>query len=93
MRCPDEAFRVPAARLIEGDLTGCLNGSDLTVVPLIQCHEADPGMVMVLVVLAPFGSGACMAHRPRQDRRYSAQEERAVIPQRPSFRVTIYSDR
>jgi len=37
-------------RLIEDELTGGVNGVHLAVMHLVRGHEADPGMVMVLVV-------------------------------------------
>src|ERR1019366_7758273 len=46
----DEALRVLTERMIEGELAGCLNGIDLDIVHLIRVHQADPGMVMVLIV-------------------------------------------
>jgi hypothetical protein len=39
-----------AERLVEGDLPRGVNGVDLAMVRLVRGHEADPGMVMVLVV-------------------------------------------
>ena len=39
-----------AERLIERDLPGGVNGVDLAVMHLVRGHQADPGMVMVLVV-------------------------------------------
>src|SRR5580658_6795835 len=46
----DEALRVQTERLIEGELARRVNGVDLSIVHLIRGHEADPGMMMVLVV-------------------------------------------
>jgi hypothetical protein len=46
----DEALRVLPERLVEGELAGRVNGVHLTVMHLVRGHEADPGMVMVLVV-------------------------------------------
>ena len=46
----DEALRVSPERLIEDELAGGVNGVDLAIVHLVRGHEADPGMVMVLVV-------------------------------------------
>jgi len=37
-------------RLIEGDLAGRVDGIDLAIMHLVRRHQADPGMVMVLVV-------------------------------------------
>src|SRR6202051_596113 len=49
-RLVHEASGVFTKRLIEGDLAGGVNGVGLTVVDLVRRHQADPGMVMVLVV-------------------------------------------
>src|SRR5277367_175470 len=46
----DEALRVFTERMIEGDLARRVNGVDLSVVYLIRGHQADPGVVMILVV-------------------------------------------
>src|ERR1019366_985541 len=49
-RFSDEALRVSPERLIEGELAGGVNGIPLALMHLVRGHEADPGMVMVLVV-------------------------------------------
>ena len=49
-RLVHEASGVFTKRLIEGDLTGGVNGVGLAVVDLVRRHQPDPGMVMVLVV-------------------------------------------
>jgi len=49
-RLVHEAPGVFTKRLIEGDLAGGVNGVGLTVVDLVRRHQADPGMVMILVV-------------------------------------------
>ena len=36
--------------MIEGELAGGVNGIDLAIVHLIRGHQADPGMVMFLIV-------------------------------------------
>jgi len=36
--------------MIEGELARRVNGVDLSVVYLIRSHEADPGVVMLLIV-------------------------------------------
>src|SRR5271170_7612343 len=46
----DETLRVLPERLIEGELAGRVNCVDLAVMHLVRGHEADPAMVMVLVV-------------------------------------------
>jgi len=46
----DEALRVFTERMIEGELARRVNGVDLSVVYLIRSHEADPGVVMLLIV-------------------------------------------
>ena len=46
----DEASRILPEGLVKGELAGGVNGVDLTVMNLVRGHEADPGMVMVLVV-------------------------------------------
>src|SRR5580765_2994520 len=46
----DEALRVSPECLVEGELAGRVNGVHLAVMHLVRGHEADPGMVMVLVV-------------------------------------------
>jgi len=46
----DEALRVFTERMIEGELARGVNGIDLAIVHLIRGHQADPGMVMVLIV-------------------------------------------
>ena len=46
----DEALWVVAERVIEGVLACGVNGIGLTVVDLVRCHQADPGMVMVLIL-------------------------------------------
>ena len=46
----NEALRILPERLVEGELAGRVNGVDLAIVHLVRSHEADPGMVMVLVV-------------------------------------------
>ena len=46
----DEALRVLPERPVECDLARRVNGVDLSVVHLIRGHQADPGMVMVLIV-------------------------------------------
>ena len=49
-RLLDEALRILSECLIEGELASRVNGVDLAVVHLVRGHEADSGMVMVLVV-------------------------------------------
>ena len=46
----DETLRVLLERLIKSGLAGRVNGVYLAVMHLVRGHEADPGMVMVLVV-------------------------------------------
>src|ERR1700722_15022700 len=46
----DEALRVFPECLIEGELASRVYGVDLAVVHLVRGHEANPKMVMVLVV-------------------------------------------
>ena len=46
----DEAFGVFAEGAIERDLTGGVDLFGLTVVDLVGRHQADAGMVMVLIV-------------------------------------------
>jgi hypothetical protein len=49
-RLVDEALRVIAERLIERGLARGMNGIGLAVMHLVRGHQADPGMMMVLVV-------------------------------------------
>src|SRR5208282_1605997 len=46
----DEALWVFMECLIEGDLTGRVNGIDLAIMHLVRRHQANPRMVMVLIV-------------------------------------------
>src|SRR5688500_18799918 len=46
----DEAFGIGAEGVIEGALSGGVDIVGLAVVNLVGRHEADPGMVVVLVV-------------------------------------------
>jgi hypothetical protein len=46
----DEALWVVAAGLIEGLLARGVDGLDLAVMHLVRGHEADPGVMMILVV-------------------------------------------
>jgi hypothetical protein len=46
----DEAFWVSAEGAVECDLTGGVDVVGLTVVHLVGRHQADAGMVMVLIV-------------------------------------------
>jgi hypothetical protein len=46
----DEAFGVSAEGAVEGDLTGGVDLIGLTVVHLVGRHQADTGMMMVLIV-------------------------------------------
>ena len=60
-RLVDEALRVVAERLIECGLTCGMDGIGLAVMHLVRGHQADAGMVVVLVVpieeVAAEGSG------------------------------------
>jgi len=49
-RFSDEAFRVLPERLVEGDLARRVNGVDLSVMYLVWSHQANSGMVMLLIV-------------------------------------------
>jgi len=49
-RLVDKARGVLVERAVEGELASRVNGVDLAVMHLIRGHQADPGMVMVLVV-------------------------------------------
>ena len=49
-RLLDEAFGIGAEGVIEGSLSGGVDIVGLAVVDLVGSHEADPGMVVVLVV-------------------------------------------
>src|SRR5271168_5050823 len=46
----DETLRVFTERMIEGELARRVNGVDLPVVYLIRGHQADPCVVMLLIV-------------------------------------------
>ena len=46
----DEALWVVAERVIKCVLACGVNGIGLTVVDLVRCHQADPGVVMALIV-------------------------------------------
>src|SRR5450756_1599114 len=46
----DEAFGVSAEGAVERDLPGSMDLVGQTVMHLVGCHQADPGMVMVLIV-------------------------------------------
>src|ERR1700737_2886903 len=46
----DEAFGVSAEGTVKGDLAGGVDFVGLTVVHLVGRHQADAGMVMVLIV-------------------------------------------
>ena len=46
----DEAFGVSAEGAVKGDLAGGVDLVGLTVVHLVGRHQADAGMVMVLIV-------------------------------------------
>ena len=56
-RLVDEALGVFAAGAVESVLTGSVDGIDLAVVHLIGRHQADPDVVMVLVVPAKIVAG------------------------------------
>ena len=47
---PDEAFRIFSERDIEDLLADFMDGIGLPVVNLVRGHEADAGMVVVLIV-------------------------------------------
>ena len=69
----DEALWVVAAGLIEGLLARGVDGLDLAVMHLVRGHEADPGVMMILVVpveeLAAEGLGILDAAKaPRKAR-------------------------
>jgi hypothetical protein len=52
----DEAFWIGLEGAIEGFLAGCEDFVGLAVVDLIRRHQADPGVVMILVI--PIEEGA-----------------------------------
>jgi hypothetical protein len=79
----DEAFRGVAAGTIEGLLAGGVDGISLAVVNLVRGHDADPSMMVVLVVaveeLAAGGLGILDAAEPTRKARLVLQGLQVAI--------------
>ena len=65
-RLLDEAFGIGAEGVIEGSLSGGVDIVGLAVVDLVGRHEADPGMVVVLIVPGEEATADVWAEGPKR---------------------------